>query len=124
VIQRIFVYGTLLPGQSRWQFLRPCVVDEGQPATVEGVLFDTGLGYPAAVFAGDGRVHGRLFELVAERVDESLAALDLVEHTADEYYRRVVVHTDAGQSAWAYEYTGPPAFTPIGPGSWLDHVAG
>lgn len=120
----LFVYGTLLPGQSRWQFLQPFVADDGRPASIDGALYDTGLGYPAAVFGAHGRVHGRVFRLLPDLIDQSLAALDLVEHTADEHYRRVIVQCDGGLSAWAYEYSGPPAFQPIARGSWLDHVAG
>lgn len=127
VTDRLFAYGTLLCGQPRWQFLRPFVVDEGQPDTVSGALFDTGQGYPAAVFspAGhSGRIHGRVFELLADRVDESLVAIDLVEHTADQLYQRVRLQTDGGRSAWAYEYTGSRSFQPIAGGSWLRHLEG
>ena len=115
----LFVYGTLLPGQPRWPFLWPLVVDDGHPATVAGALYDTGLGYPAAVFAEPGRIHGRVFRLHPDRVDESLAVIDDVEHTADQSYRRVIVQTDRGQPAWAYEYTGSRSFEPISDGSWL-----
>ena len=47
----LFVYGTLRPGEVRWHHLQPYVVDDGVDDTAAGHLFDTGLGYPAALFA-------------------------------------------------------------------------
>ena len=64
-VAHLFVYGTLRPGEVRWRFLEPFVVDEGVADAAIGQLFDTGLGYPAATFAaGDesGTIHGRTFE--------------------------------------------------------------
>lgn len=57
----LFVYGTLLPGESRWHVLEPYV--EGQPAKAEivGSLFDMG-SYPALIldhpYIPAGAVHG------------------------------------------------------------------
>jgi len=34
VITHLFVYGTLRPGQQRWPFLAPFVVDEGVETSV------------------------------------------------------------------------------------------
>lgn len=48
-MHRLFVYGTLLPGRLRWPLLRPFVTDHG-PASVPGRLFDSGRGWPVAVF--------------------------------------------------------------------------
>lgn len=44
----VFVYGTLLPGESRWHALSPYVVGDPEPAQVNGVLFTMG-SYPALV---------------------------------------------------------------------------
>jgi gamma-glutamylcyclotransferase (GGCT)/AIG2-like uncharacterized protein YtfP len=118
----LFVYGTLLPGQQRWTYLQPNVVDEGVVASVKGALYDTGHGYPAAVFWEFSTVHGRVFHLLPERAEQTLIDLDHVERTADAFYARVRVDTDAGQ-AWAYEYGGPLSFQAISGGSWLDHIA-
>ena len=117
----LFVYGTLLPGQQRWTHLQPNVVDQGVAVCVKGGLYDTGQGYPAAVFWEFNTVHGRVFRLLPERAEQTLIDLDHVERTADAYYARVRVDTDAGQ-AWAYEYGGPLLFQAISSGSWLDHV--
>ncbi len=49
-VTTLFVYGTLQPGAVRWHYLEPFVADAGTPDSVDGQLFDTGCGYPAAVF--------------------------------------------------------------------------
>lgn len=116
----LFAYGTLLPGEVRWQFLQPFVVDEGMPDVVGGALFDTGLGFPAAVFDGSAVVHGRVFSLVIDRRDEALALLDEVEGAVDGGYRRRVVTTAAGRRAWAYEYGSGLDLSPIVSGRWSD----
>lgn len=116
----LFAYGTLLPGEPRWHFLQPFVVDEGRSDAVTGTLFDTGEGYPAAVFGAEGVIHGRVFELVAPRRDEALEVLDAVEGGVEGGYRRVVVSTVDGSVAWAYAYGGGLRLTPIEGGSWVD----
>lgn len=116
----LFAYGTLLPGEPRWQFLAPYVIDEGRPDTVHGTLFDTGEGYPAAEFGGHDLIHGRVFILRAERRDEALDVLDAVEGAVEGGYRRVLVTTTGGTEAWAYEYGGGLTLTPITGGSWVD----
>jgi gamma-glutamylcyclotransferase (GGCT)/AIG2-like uncharacterized protein YtfP len=115
----LFAYGTLLPGEPRWHFLQPFVVDEGRVASVAGMLFDTGEGYPAAVFGADGTIHGRVFELLAARHDEALEVLDAVEGGVEGGYRRVVVTTADDEPVWAYAYGGGLQLTPIEGGSWV-----
>lgn len=121
----LFAYGTLLPGDVRWPFLAPFAVDHGDGDTVCGRLFDTGRGYPAAVFdetlpAASGLVHGRVFRLVVDRYADALAALDEVEAAADGEYRRIQVRTGSGVVAWAYEYGGGLELVEIPGGSWPD----
>ncbi|MEG3598897.1 MAG: gamma-glutamylcyclotransferase, partial [Actinomycetota bacterium] len=50
VVTDLFVYGTLLPGDVRWPLLERYVTGEGRPDAVSGLLYDTGLDYPAAIF--------------------------------------------------------------------------
>jgi gamma-glutamylcyclotransferase (GGCT)/AIG2-like uncharacterized protein YtfP len=97
---RVFVYGTLLPGAPWWHVVEPWVVTAAA-AHASGALWDTGQGYPAATFDDDRTIHGAVLELLHWRVDEALAELDDFE---DEY-RRVVVETSIG-SAWSYEWSG------------------
>ena len=79
-ISTLFVYGTLQPGDVRWPYLEPFAADGGTPDTVDGQLFDTGCGYPAALLdhrATPGNtIRGRRFALRADRIDEALAVLD------------------------------------------------
>jgi gamma-glutamylcyclotransferase (GGCT)/AIG2-like uncharacterized protein YtfP len=127
VTNRLFAYGTLLPGQLRWRFLQPLVVDDGAPCSVPGALFDTGLGYPAAVFTSAspaGAVSGRVFRFRADRVDQALAEIDEVERVADEAYRRVRIDIDDHGPVWAYEYVGRHRFPRIDGGSWVEQAGG
>jgi gamma-glutamylcyclotransferase (GGCT)/AIG2-like uncharacterized protein YtfP len=130
----LFVYGTLRPGEVRWQFLEPYVVDEGVEDSASGRLFDTGLGYPAAAFDGPdehngGRndessdcVHGRVYALRSETLDQALRELDIVEGAVRGLYRRVPIRTAAGVAAWAYQFGADPeiTLTPIDGGDWLN----
>ena len=107
-ISHLFVYGTLRPGEVRWQHLAPFVEGAGIHTSVAGQLYDTGLSYPAAVFGGLGRIVGRVYTLVAERLDAALAHLDEVEGAVRGLYTRVAVLTESGHTAWAYQ-CGEPA---------------
>lgn len=119
---RVFVYGTLMPGGSRWPYLRRYAAS-WQPATAPGQLWDTGHGYPAATFDddGDGDADGRLISGVAVMLTpdtgaEALRLLDEIEGEGS-LYRRVEVATSAG-TAFSYEWLGSTAgFEPL-PGGW------
>jgi gamma-glutamylcyclotransferase (GGCT)/AIG2-like uncharacterized protein YtfP len=119
VIDHLFVYGTLRPGQQRWPFLEPFVRDEGLDTSVSGVLYDTGHGYPAAKFDRGGVIHGRVYPLEAARLDECLALLDEVEGAVQDLFRRVSITTIDGVVAWAYEYCDDAEFGVIPSGDWL-----
>jgi gamma-glutamylcyclotransferase (GGCT)/AIG2-like uncharacterized protein YtfP len=142
VLGTLFAYGTLLPGDVRWHFLQRFVTDDGSVDRADGRLFDTGEGYPAAVFGfgiqadgvqadgvkADGVhasvIHGRVFTLVADLVDEALATLDEVEGAVAGDYRRIEIVTHEGRAAWAYAYGGGLTLAPIDGGSWAAHRAG
>ena len=134
VLDTLFAYGTLLPGDVRWHFLQRFVTDEGVVDRADGRLFDTGEGYPAAVFGAgpstdgpstDGPViHGRVFTLAADLVDDALATLDEVEGAVAGDYRRVEIVTHDGRAAWAYAYGGGLSLAPIEGGSWAAYRAG
>jgi gamma-glutamylcyclotransferase (GGCT)/AIG2-like uncharacterized protein YtfP len=115
----LFVYGTLRPGDVRWSFLEPFVVDGGVADTVVGRLFDTGLDYPAAVFGGDSTIVGRTYPLRSDTIDEALEALDEEEDTVLGLYRRVEIDTRRGVRAWAYEYGDGLELTEIESGDWF-----
>jgi gamma-glutamylcyclotransferase (GGCT)/AIG2-like uncharacterized protein YtfP len=116
----LLVYGTLLPGEERWELLEPFVAGPGSPDSVAGTLYDTGEGYPAASFeAGDRRVVGQVFQLDAGRLSEALELLDEVEDAVLGLYRRVRVVTDTGLDVWTYQYGTGLQLTPIAGGDWL-----
>jgi gamma-glutamylcyclotransferase (GGCT)/AIG2-like uncharacterized protein YtfP len=121
-VEHLFVYGTLRPGEVRWHHLEPFVVGDGVDTSTAGVLFDTGHGYPAAVF-GDAigaaaPILGRAYRLTD--IANALALLDEVESAVEGLYTRVVVRVAAGFDAWAYQ-CGDPALMqrPISGGDWL-----
>ncbi len=101
---RLFVYGTLMPGEPLWPALEPYAAS-WERATAPGELWDTGLGFPCIRFGpGAPAVPGVLVEIVPDRITEVLAVLDRVEDEG-RLYRRVVVETSAGP-AYAYEWLG------------------
>lgn len=105
-VRHLFVYGTLQPGESRWHELAAFVRDEGVRTTVPGMVYDTGLDYPAAKFSPQHPsdvIRGRVYEFDDQYIDAALARLDVVEGAERGMYQRVVVHTATGHEAWAYE---------------------
>lgn len=96
----LFVYGTLMPGQPRWEMLAPFVQGEPEPALARGALVDTGRGYPA-MFPGEAAVPGYLVQLKADSLTEALDLLDRVEGTATGLFERALANT-AGIAAWVY----------------------
>lgn len=119
----LFVYGTLLPGQERWGFLEPFVESTGVEMAVHGDLYDTGFGYPAAIFERDSRyrggtIWGRRFGLLASRYVEALDELDRVEGSVEGLYHRVAIPVGDGTNAWAYQVGDTLRLTPIVDGDW------
>lgn len=111
----MFVYGTLMPGQSRWELIRPHVAALEQ-ATTTGQLFDTGQEFPAARFDRPGEILGWVLTLHPAGQEEVLALLDRIE---GDRYRRVTVETSDGDEALTYEWVGPvDDLEPID-GDWL-----
>ncbi len=120
MITNLFVYGTLRPGQERWPYLAPFVIDDGHDDVVPGVLYDTGRGYPAARFDHSRSIHGRVYPLRIDRLAECLQLLDEVEGAVLDLFRRVAITTSTGVSAWAYEYCGEVSLPEIVSGSWVN----
>jgi gamma-glutamylcyclotransferase (GGCT)/AIG2-like uncharacterized protein YtfP len=105
VTQRLFVYGTLAPGQPNEHVLTP-LAGAWQPATVTGQLMQLGwgaaLGYPALVPAADGAaVRGFVFS--SPRLADFWTTLDAFE---GEQYERVFIeaHLDDGSTVAAFAY--------------------
>ena len=108
----LFVYGTLAPGELSWSLLAPYVIDTRE-GSVPGRLYDTGRGYPGAVFApGRDLVHGWCCTLA----EAPLGELDAFE--GDEYERVTVRCTD-GTDALAYHWIAPlDGLRLLDDGSW------
>jgi gamma-glutamylcyclotransferase (GGCT)/AIG2-like uncharacterized protein YtfP len=118
-VDQVFCYGTLLPGEERWQFLAPFVMAH-EPDQVSGRLYDTGLGYPAAFFDRIGVIHGVRFRLDPEQLDEALSLLDEIEGAVEGMYQRVAVVTAMGAQVHAYQYGGEGGgLTDLPDGNWL-----
>jgi gamma-glutamylcyclotransferase (GGCT)/AIG2-like uncharacterized protein YtfP len=94
---RLFVYGTLQPGERAWHLLEP-QVSAVYATTAAGRLHDTGRGYPA-LLAGTAPVPGHVVTL---RDPAALPALDRYE--GPEYVRRRIVVD--GRPCWTYVWTG------------------
>lgn len=104
----LFVYGTLMPGHLRWGVLEPHALG-WRPAAVEGHLYDTGQGWPAAVFvAGEDLVRGWAVDLRPDVAAVVLAHLDEVEGVEHGHFRRVEVALLGGEPVVAYELGPTP----------------
>jgi gamma-glutamylcyclotransferase (GGCT)/AIG2-like uncharacterized protein YtfP len=95
---RVFVYGTLMPGRRAWGLIAPHVVGEPEPAWLAGRVHDTGRGYPALRQGGPGWAHGAVLRLADPAA--SLPALD--EYEGPDYRRvRAVTHgPERSTHAW------------------------
>lgn len=102
----LFVYGTLQPGQPRWPALAP-YAETHAAAGALGRVFDTGYGWPAAVFdpGSADEVPGVVVTLRADSVDEALAVLDAIEGVESGLFHRVLVDVE-GRPCWAYHWPG------------------
>ncbi len=109
---RIFVYGTLKPGEINYQRLCVEKVVEQQEAYTFGELYDLSLGYPAMT-TGKSKVRGFLLTFAQPEILSSLDCLEGYNPQAswqeNEYYRQQVeVYNLSGNllgKAWAYFMT-------------------
>lgn len=72
---RVFVYGTLKPGEANYQKYCAKKVISAEPATTRGQLFALPMGYPAMTL-GDSLVHGYLLSFADSGI---LSGLDELE---------------------------------------------
>jgi len=86
IIDKIFVYGTLQRGEVKSGFMRGCRLSD--IIEVPGSLYDTGRGYPAALFddKSDSNVYGELYTM--EEPSSKLEELDRVEGTETGLFKR------------------------------------
>ncbi len=100
MINSLFVYGTLMPGEPRWPLLSP-LSSGRRPDRIWGRLVDTGHGYPG-LLEGTDEVHGWIVDLTEP--DVALPRLDAVEGTAQGLYRRQHLTSLSGIPCWTYRY--------------------
>ena len=106
--QRLFVYGTLMPGGSNHDQIEDHV-QVAKPGTVEGILVDLGA-FPALV-PGAGIVKGVLLEInpaaleTADRIEGYHPDRDRCLYLREE----VIVRFEDGQEAvaWTYLFANP-----------------
>jgi gamma-glutamylcyclotransferase (GGCT)/AIG2-like uncharacterized protein YtfP len=91
---RLFVYGTLQPGERAWRLLEPLVRDVA-PAEARGRLLDTGRGFPA-LLPGEQPVPGHVVTLR----DPAAALQALDRYEGPEYVRRRIAVE--GRACWTY----------------------
>lgn len=109
---KVFVYGTLKPGECNYQRYCAGVVVGAQPALARGLLFALPVGYPAMT-PGEGSVHGVLLSFASPAILRHLDELeDYDPHrppSQNEYDRQQIeVFDPALQSlglVWAYLMT-------------------
>ncbi len=101
-VRRVFVYGTCMKGESRHHVLQGCrFVGEYE---VPGLLFDTGYGYPAALFDPQCmvKVRGEMYEFSSNHDAQFLQQMDKLEGVDFGLFDRRELHVD-GKSLYAYE---------------------
>jgi gamma-glutamylcyclotransferase (GGCT)/AIG2-like uncharacterized protein YtfP len=104
VMEHLFVYGTLAPGQPNEHVLAP-YAGGWTPATVRGELLDRGWGpengYPSIALRTDGgEVRGLLFG--SEAIGEHWSTLDAFEGPGYERVRTTATTADGEVEAWVY----------------------
>jgi len=104
--QGIFVYGTFMPGQSRWPAIEPLVRSAAGTWAVWGRLYDVGP-FPALRFEGKGQVSGAV--LTARPLLPVLQRMDACE---GQLFRRRLAWArnpdKPGEKClvWVYEFSG------------------
>ncbi|KAA9023952.1 gamma-glutamylcyclotransferase [Niallia endozanthoxylica] len=124
-VYRVFVYGTLRKHESNHYLIEKAKCVSSQCWT-NGILYDTGNGYPGMAASTSKRVYGEVYEVTAKQLKQ----LDVLEgyegEGMDNLYDRItqVVHTDFGTiEAYVYVYTSETIYEldEIRFGDWKCH---
>tara|TARA_B100001093_G_scaffold519807_1_gene610613 strand:- start:2299 stop:3180 length:882 start_codon:yes stop_codon:yes gene_type:complete len=108
-IENIFVYGTLMKGESRHPTLSEYSIGEGRLASTDGMLIDLD-DYPGMLTGEEGTVYGEVYQM--DQMFPTLKTLDTIEgfygyQSTDSLFTRTIVQikTERGQEwAWTYAY--------------------
>lgn len=101
-VNKVFVYGTLLQGEIRSPLMKDCLLLKA--LELPGVLCDTQMGYPAALFdkSSEKTIYGELY--IMNNPKQKLSELDEVEGVESDLFNRVMLH-HKGFKFYAYEYS-------------------
>jgi gamma-glutamylcyclotransferase (GGCT)/AIG2-like uncharacterized protein YtfP len=122
VVDRIFVYGTLLTGQTARSLIANHVA-RWEPARTTGKMYAFPMGYPGIVDAPEGPIIGELIWL--KELAAAFALLDAYE--GDDFHRvlkRVWARDDREEWSWCYVLADPSTITLgdlIPDGNWVRH---
>ncbi|TXK85514.1 gamma-glutamylcyclotransferase [Paenibacillus sp. N3.4] len=113
----VFVYGTLLVGESNHHIAAPFVLSV-KPGTINGRLYDAGP-YPALVLTEENYVVGEWLEVTKE----GLEAMDVLEGyrgpgASNEYERVWVPDVDGLREGWVYIWEDISGLKEISGSSW------
>ena len=129
-VSSVFVYGTLLRGESRSAVWQRHTIRCAVLAVASGRLYTTDDDYPAAIASRDARdVHGDFIRVAG--IERLLQELDEIEEyrpgvLSGQLFRRVLTEVRAaGKVRRAWMYVAGDALTvraPIESGSWRQHL--
>jgi len=125
---RVFIYGSLLPGQSNHHVIS-AYVQSSVPGAIAGRMVDVGP-YPAALLDISAKESGSRIEGLWIAVDrKGLEILDALE----DYYGREEINdynrvwtrddTDAGLAGWVYAWDTDRGFPLVPSSYWPDYCA-
>jgi len=106
---RVFVYGTLKPGEANYKKYCAGKVVDVKRAFVEGKLFALPMGYPAMML-GNSKVYGYLLSFPNPRILNELDVLENYQPTrqhSENLYNRQIIEVYEPQSlsySWAWVY--------------------
>ena len=106
---RVFVYGTLKPGEANYKRYCSGKVVDFKRAFVQGKLFALPMGYPAMTL-GDSQVHGYLLSFSNPRILNELDVLEDYQpnrQPPENLYNRQIIEVYEPQSlsySWAWVY--------------------
>ena len=121
MINKLFVYGTLLQGQSRNHLL----ADWKLINTLEtkGTMYDTGLGYPAVDFTDKtNNLFGELYLYEGRNIESIISRIDAEEGTKSDLFERKIIES-SGEKFFTYKMgskleNSRNSFSNISSGNW------
>lgn len=106
---RVFVYGTLKPGEANYKKYCSSKVVDVKRAFVQGKLFALPMGYPAMTL-GDSKVYGYLLSFSNPRILNELDVLENYQRNrqpSENLYNRQIIEVYQSKSlsySWAWVY--------------------